>query len=95
MLKVASMREDEDQPSLIDTKPVKRLSQKGEVGKGRGKGEGGRTNVADSAVKSTRSTTSGAAATTSAGTSSASTGKPKMRLVNGKLVPVDQPPGLF
>lgn len=103
-LKVASMRDD-DQPALIDTEPVKRLGKKGEslktkepkrasasartasskpVAKVAGKG---------ALVKPEKPAKANPASVAESG--AVSKPKPKMRLVNGKLVPVDDGPKLF
>jgi DNA topoisomerase-6 subunit B len=89
MLKVASMRGDDDQPALIDTSEVKRLSQKGKPP---------RPTKAAANTKGTKSTKAVSPAKPAAAAATAKTApkdKPKLRLVNGKLVPVDAGPGLF
>lgn len=86
-LKVHALRAGDDEPTLIDVKSPKRLSQKGAPpasGKKPGKA---------SAAASGPATSKPAA---SNGSPRAETGsKPKMRIVNGKLVPVNEGPGLF
>jgi hypothetical protein len=80
-LKVASMAKD-DEPTLMDVKPAKRQAAK--AGPKRGKAEPAKAEPAGSS-KSAR----GAGAVKSAAAQPAE--KPKLRLVNGKLVPVNEP----
>jgi DNA topoisomerase-6 subunit B len=83
MLAVSGMsKDDDDQPSLIDTKPIGRSSPK--ASKGTKPSERPKA-----AAKPDPKPTSKSDA------KSDSAPKPKMRLVNGKLVKVEEGPGLF
>lgn len=86
MLRVASMRGDDDQPALIDTSEVKRLSQKGKPP---------RSAKPAANAKGAKSERTAGPAKPDAAAKTAPKDKPKLRLVNGKLVPVDAGPGLF
>ncbi len=100
-LKVASMAHD-DELSLMDVRPVGRLSQKGKSERTRGKEPEAKAPkaAAKPEPKPSKSAAKGLNATKSviptAEPAAPSKGpKPKMRLVNGKLVPVDEGPKLF
>lgn len=107
MLKVAAMgKDDDDEPTLMDVKPVKRASAK--LGKSAGakahKGEpksGGAASPRKSGAKKSpeppNTPGKSAAASTPAASHTPPTraAKPKLRLVDGKLVPVDDGPKLF
>jgi hypothetical protein len=102
-LKVAAMGKDDDQPTLMDVDEPKRLNQKGNVAKkapGKAKGEA----AAKAPQPKPKSKSDGkktspppAEDIAPAAAPAAKSTKPKlrMRLVNGKLVPVDDGPGLF
>jgi len=81
-LKVHAMRGD-DEPTLIDVKRPDRLTQKGTSSKPRASKSPSKSPVPAAAPKP------------SADASAKAPSKPKMVLVNGKLVPKDQSPGLF
>lgn len=85
-LKVSSIRDDE-QPELIDTKPVKRLNKKGE------KPKATTATKAEKPAKTTKAKSPEPAPSPPASKPAASS-KLRMRLVNGKLERVDEP-GLF
>ena len=87
-LKVASMANDgDDEPSLIDTKPTKRAAAKEpKKAKAAAKAEPKGKSEAKPETKSKAEASKEAAA--------APKGKPRMRLVDGKMVPVDEK-GLF
>ncbi|MFO0831572.1 MAG: DNA topoisomerase VI subunit B [Phycisphaerales bacterium] len=104
-LKVAAMAGD-DEPSLLDVKPVGRLSQTGRTGRDKEPRPDRKAAKKEAAPAKPASRPEGKAArpgpapsrpapqpspTTPAGKAA----KPKMRLVNGKLVPVDDGPKLF
>ncbi len=89
VLKVASMRGDDDQPALIDTAEVKRLSPKGKPPRP----TVAATNAKGAKIEKAKGPAKPAAPTAAAKT--APKDKPKLRVVNGKLVPVDAGPGLF
>ncbi len=96
MLDVASRAKD-DSPSLIDVAPVKRLTKKGDAPKKREgkapepkKPEGAKPAAAKPAAKEAPSKPA-----PKVPEPAASTPKPKMRLVNGKLEPVKEGPSLF
>ncbi|MBC7770863.1 MAG: DNA topoisomerase VI subunit B [Pyrinomonadaceae bacterium] len=94
MLKVASLRDDDEQPRLIDTKLPKRLSQKGKVeAKPAGKSE--KTEKTAAITASVQKSSSGAKPATAPTPPAPHQPKLKMRLVNGKLVRVDEGPKLF
>ncbi len=92
MLKVAAMNKDDDEPALIDTKPVKRS---------RGKPEKKPRTVPDTGSHKRASAApptpppAAPPSSPSKPAAGAKAPKPRKRLVNGKLVPVDEPPGLF
>ncbi len=81
-LKVHAMRGD-DEPTLIDVKQPDRLTQKGTSSKARASKSPSKSPVPAAAPKP------------AADASAKAPSKPKMVLVNGKLVPKDQSPGLF
>lgn len=89
-LKVASMQA-QDQPELIDTKPVSRLTKKGEAPK---------ASKRDSEAKPAKPNKPAPKATETKQTQKSPAEKPagpklRMRLVNGKLEKVEDGPGLF
>lgn len=91
MLKVnAAAKSDDDEPSLMDVKQTPRTSAKPEKRSRR---------PVSSEKPATKSTLSPALTKPSAVLANASSTekkpKPKMRLLNGKLVPVDDGPKLF
>lgn len=88
-LKVASLASDDDQPTLLETGPVGRLSRKGEAPKKPAKKA--RTKPAAEPKPPAPARSEPPQPPPVAGKKP----KPKMRLVNGKLVPVDDGPGLF
>jgi DNA topoisomerase VI subunit B len=101
-LKVASMREEESQPALIEVAPPKRLTQKGKVvEKPRPKKEiaespkSSRTDAKKKPEDVKKVADSPTPAVTASPAGSEGKKKLRMRLVNGKLVPVDDGPGLF
>jgi DNA topoisomerase-6 subunit B len=86
MLKVAAMANDDDQPALIEVNEAKRAPRKPSKPAEKG----------PRASKPRRSPEPPAELPPSpAPTAEAKPSKPKMRLVNGKLVPVQDTPGLF
>lgn len=95
-LKVASLaNSDDDQPSLLETEAPKRLSQKGKAPPSkRGKESPGKkgAKATPPPAKTSAPATSSARPSPAADAKAA---KPKMRIVNGKLVPVDDGPKLF
>lgn len=102
MLKVAGMAEDE--PRLMDVGVAKRSGAKEKAAGSRAaSGRAGRDEpvkrsvVTGKPVKAASGAggAGGAASKAPAATSSAAKPKPKMRLVNGKLVPVEDGPRLF
>ncbi len=104
-LKVAALAHD-DEPSLLDVKPVGRLSQKGKAGRGQSAtqdqklSKGGGSPAPKTAPKtdtkgSKAEAKIGKAAIAPQAAPAGKGPKPKMRLVNGKLVPVDDGPKLF
>jgi DNA topoisomerase-6 subunit B len=89
MLAVASKaKDDEDAPKLLDVSPVGRLNQKGSSGAA-AKGAKPSPKVEVKPQGKTKPDPKAAAK------SDDKKPKPKMRLVNGKLVPVEDGPGLF
>jgi hypothetical protein len=96
MLKVAAMgKDDDDEPSLLDVKPVRRIASKPE------KGKGGKTSSAPARKSPTKKSaeppalTPPTSPTAPAPAVPAKAPKPRMRLVNGKQVPVEELPKLF
>lgn len=87
MLKVAALAkaDADDEPALIDTKPVKRASLKPE--------KKAKRPAPEAAPK--KKSTPKPEPTSSKPPADPKAPKPKMRLVNGKLVPVDEGPKLF
>jgi hypothetical protein len=88
-LKVAAMAKEEDQPKLIETGPVKRSSRSGRAPKSK-----------PAAAKETKPKPSKRGSPEPASEPSppppaAKPPKPKMRLVNGKLIPAEDGPKLF
>jgi DNA topoisomerase VI subunit B len=83
-LKVAALAKQDDQPELIPTQPAKRASRSGKSPKKKAE----KAAPAKAAGKSKRSTVAPA-------DPPAKAAKPKMRLVDGKLVPADEGPKLF
>jgi DNA topoisomerase-6 subunit B len=103
MLKVAAMRED-DEPALIDTKPVARASRSGKGEKSKPSREGTKKSdeaklkgKEDGKAGAKSASGSNSLAHASGSDSPAKKPKPKMRLnpKTGKLEPVDDGPGLF
>jgi DNA topoisomerase-6 subunit B len=90
-LKVAAMAKD-DEPTLLDVKPAKRQaaersrSAKSAATKGSDKPAAKPANAKQTTAK---------AVPAKSGSTATPTDKPKMRLVNGKLVPVQDGPKLF
>ncbi|MCC6951768.1 MAG: DNA topoisomerase VI subunit B [Phycisphaerales bacterium] len=82
-LKVAAMAHD-DAPALIDTREVPRSSAKGKAKK-----EPGKAPVRPRATMAEEPPAPAKPAVSKTGP------KPKLRLINGKYVPVDEGPGLF
>jgi len=102
MLKVASLRNaDDDQPRLIDTNMPKRLSQKGRPEKkpaGPGVSRARSEELNEKSASNRGPAAKAAPVSTGSGATPASSverPKLKLRLVNGKLVPVDEGPKLF
>ncbi len=101
MLKVAAMRDDDEQPSLIDTKPVKRLNQKGKSARTTSSSSSSSRSGSPTQAEPTRSESSQRASTpampapTPSPRATAPTpspaSKPRMRLVNGKWIRIDEP----
>ncbi|MBX3402134.1 MAG: DNA topoisomerase VI subunit B [Phycisphaeraceae bacterium] len=102
--------DDDDQPALIDTTEVKRLNQRGKPPRRpKNVASAKRANAARAekpapakpAAQAAPRPTAPAKPAAKSGPSPAAakppapTDKPKLRLVNGKLVPVDSGPGLF
>jgi hypothetical protein len=81
MLKVASMAKD-DEPRLIDVDEAKRSSNK-------------KTSKPAPKAKSAKPRRSPEPPSPEPAPPASKPPKPKMRLVNGKLVPIDDTPGLF
>jgi DNA topoisomerase-6 subunit B len=103
-LKVATMVKEDDQPKLIDVDEPKRLTQKGKPARGAGRAAQPRpapTKASKSAPaksdskKTTPPPPTEAVAPVAAPEAKSSKPKLRMRLVNGKLVPVDDGPRLF
>jgi DNA topoisomerase VI subunit B len=99
-LKVAAMAKEDDQPKLIDVDEPKRLTQKGKPARGRGaqpKGAAPKPPKATPAKSGSKKTSTPPEEVAPVAAPEAKSSKPKlrMRLVNGKLVPVDDGPGLF
>lgn len=104
-LKVAAMAKEDDQPKLIDVDQPRRLTQKGKPPKSAGRGASGKPKPepprsakaasAKSESKKTSPPPAGAVAAAAAPEAKSSKPKLRMRLVNGKLVPVDDGPQLF
>jgi Asp-tRNA(Asn)/Glu-tRNA(Gln) amidotransferase C subunit len=90
-LKVAAMAKD-DEPTLLDVKPAKRQAAEKTRATKNTATKGGDKPAAKQA--SAKQTTAKAPPSRSSPTKTA-TEKPKMRLVNGKLVPVQDGPKLF
>lgn len=92
-LKVAALaKEEESEPTLIDVANARRLNAKGKLSEARGKpakarGGGARASKAEEPKSKTEPK--------AVAKSAEKAYKPKMRLVNGKLVPVQEEPGLF
>jgi DNA topoisomerase-6 subunit B len=102
-LKVHALGHDDDQPTLIDVKPTRRLNQKGASPKPRATKPASPKTPPDTTRQSTQRPASAAKPAPSPRTQTTSPvpaepdrkSKPKMILVNGKLVPKDDGPGLF
>ncbi|MFN7337666.1 MAG: hypothetical protein ACK5SZ_00815, partial [bacterium] len=84
-LKVAALANDEDEPSLIDVKPTKRAAAKEKPSKSVAKQEKSREAKKPASKP----------AVEKSAPAPVSNAKPRMRLVNGKMVPVDDGKGLF
>jgi DNA topoisomerase-6 subunit B len=84
-LKVAALANDEDEPSLIDVKPTKRAAAKEKPSK----------SVAKQAKSREAKKPASKPAVEKSAPAPVSNAKPRMRLVNGKMVPVDDGKGLF
>jgi DNA topoisomerase-6 subunit B len=91
-LKVAAMRDDEDQPKLIEVDEAKRSPAK-QSKKSSGKAE--KPAKAPKESKSEVKKTEAAPAVAKPASAAEAKPKPRMRLVNGKPVPVDEAPKLF
>jgi DNA topoisomerase-6 subunit B len=94
-LKVAALQNADDQPTLLDVDPVKRSPRKGKPApapssNGSTNGTHKKSSKDGAPSKKVASPTPPAPAAEPAGKP-----KPKMRLVNGKLVPVEEGPKLF
>jgi hypothetical protein len=87
-LRVAAMAKDEDQPKLMDVEPVKRSARKEKPTKPPASKPAGSRPAPTKPAKASNSPTPPSARP-------AKPPKPKMRIVNGKLVPVDDGPRLF
>ena len=99
---MASLRGGEDdQPALIDTTEVRRLSQKGKAVKPAQKAGEAKTGKGAKGEKPVVGIKAAAQPITKASPASATAAKqapkekPRMRLVNGKMVPVEDGPKLF
>lgn len=88
-IKVASMARDDGQPELIDVKQPRRQSRSGKGAKPRSAGSRSAEAKPQAAAARERATPA------ADGKAGAKPAKPKMRLVNGKLVPADEGPKLF
>lgn len=110
MLKVAAMSKDDDEPSLMDVRPVKRSAAKpARTSRKSADKPSGKTARADGGPKKSGARKSpepptpsarpekvaGDAPTAPPSNPAPRPAKPRTRLVDGKLVPVDDPPGLF
>jgi DNA topoisomerase VI subunit B len=100
-LKVASLAKEDDEPALLDVKPVGRLSANGATPKRKAppeeKAVAKVTSKADAkpSGKVKPAAASKAVSAPAKDQTAKPSGKPTMRLVNGKLVPVDDGPKLF
>jgi hypothetical protein len=99
-LKVASMAKDSDQPALIDVETPKRLTQKGKAPKAARPAPPKSKSTPpkpDSKSPSKKTSPPPAEEVAPAAAPESKSAKPKlrMRLVNGKLIPVDDGPSLF
>ncbi len=98
-LKVAAMGKEGDQPNLMDVDAPKRLTQKGKspgpAGKAAKPAASTKPAPGKSASKKTAPPPADEPAPAAAVEAKSAKPKLRMRLVNGKLVPVDDGPGLF
>jgi DNA topoisomerase-6 subunit B len=86
MLKVAALaNQDDDQPKLIEVDEAKRSSRKAPA----------KPKAPTKPERTTKPRRSPEPPTALPPVAEVKPAKPKMRLVNGKLVPVEEPPGLF